>query len=51
MSDTIPFSVKLSLDENESLKALSEYHSRSMTGQFKHMIKVEYEEMKRNLSD
>jgi hypothetical protein len=51
MNDRLFFGCHLSIDENESMKALSEYHGRSMAKQFKHMLKVDYEEMKRNLSD
>jgi hypothetical protein len=48
-SDKIAFSCGLTLSENQNLKALSQYHKRSMVSQVKKMIEDDYEEMKRNL--
>lgn len=47
--DTIAFTCDLTAEENLNLKALAEFNNRSMRGQFKEMIRVDYEEMKQNL--
>jgi len=49
MNDKIYFGLRLSLDDHQKLKVVSEYNKRSMSKWFSHIIGVEYEEMKRNL--
>lgn len=49
--DTIAFTCDLTEEENLNLKSLAEYNNRSMRGQFKEMIRLDYEEMKQKLGE
>lgn len=41
--------IAFSAEEHQKLKCLSQFHNRSMVGHIREMIKLDYEEMQRNL--